>query len=162
MIVCSPSHRAIHRQSERTRRAILLRHQRLSGKLKRMARRSERQSCAPVVRRKPGLQRATPATEPKPRKTSRIARGVEEPTCKVKDLKSRNALRVRRAVGAFVAKVDQARQYERVSADFRPGGALWRSSNRKGKRRLRSAVHRADRLAQAGEFEAALKSLCGE
>lgn len=142
--------------------AILWRCQRLSGILKRMAQGSERQRRAHVVRGIADPDEANSETKSKSKKKIRSAKRVKEPTSKVRDLKARQALRTHRAVNAFVAKVDQSWRYEQVSADFRPGGSIWRNSGGKGKRRLRWAVHRADRLAQAGEFEAALRLLCGD
>ena len=83
-------------------------------------------------------------------------------TQRVKDLKAQRALRTRKAVDAFVTETDLLREYNTVSAQLRPGGSVWCRCSRSAKRRLRSAVYQADRLAKNGELRAALRELCGE
>lgn len=83
-------------------------------------------------------------------------------TQRVKDLKAQRALRTHKAVDAFVTEAELLREYNTISAQFRPGGSVWCRCSRSGKQRLRSAVYQADYLAKKGELRAALRELCGE
>ena len=93
------------------------------------------------------------------RSVGRRAQGVEKPTCKVRDHKSRKCARVEHSKRTFTHTVDLRRTYADKSAPYRPGGAVWASVNKRAKRRFRALLHKADQLFSAGEITVALEAL---
>ena len=89
--------------------------------------------------------------------------GVPVKNSRVRGQKARKAIRAKIAIQQENYKVDAKRKFELVAEKFRRGGIVWNSTKgRIPKRRLRSALHRAELAAANGYYIIAIAELRGD